>query len=270
MTLDIATLDRTLDLVRGKLGNLIGEAPAQYAAAAGQALTPDQVAQLPAAALGAYCDHTLLKPESTWQQVEVICREALSHRFAAICINPVFVARCRPLLEGSGVGLATVVGFPLGANTPAIKARETAEAIKDGATEIDMVINLGCLRAGEYVATRDDIRAVVDAAAGVPVKVILETGGLSVEDKIIACLLSQAAGATFVKTSTGFLFGGATVEDVALMRHVIGPKMGVKASGGIRDEAGARAMLAAGATRLGTSAAMAIVGAQNQPAGGGY
>ena len=206
-------------------------------------------------------DHTLLKPEATREQIDRLCREALEYHFASVCVNPTHVGRCAELLRGSDVKVCTVVGFPLGATTTAVKAYETRQAIDDGATEIDMVINIGALKSGDLDAVQADIGAVVDAAhaAGALVKVIIETALLSDDEKVTACRLAQAAGAEFVKTSTGFGPGGAKVEDVALMRRVVGPEMGVKASGGVRNYADVQAMIAAGATRIGASAGVAIV-----------
>lgn len=204
-------------------------------------------------------DHTLLKPDATRAELVKLCEEARTHRFASVCINTTWVTLCVELLKGSGVMTICVVGFPLGAATSRAKAAETREAIANGAAEIDMVVNLGFLKSGEHDKVFDDIRAVVDAASGRPVKVILETHLLTREQKIAACAISRAAGAAFVKTSTGFSGGGATVEDIKLMRQVVGPDMGVKASGGVRTAEDARNMVAAGATRLGASASVAIV-----------
>ncbi|MHB2026214.1 MAG: deoxyribose-phosphate aldolase [Elusimicrobiota bacterium] len=207
-----------------------------------------------------YVDHTLLKPNATQDEVAKLCGEARAYCFASVCINPSYVALCAQLLKESGVKVCTVVGFPLGSTTPTVKAIEARDAIANGADEIDMVINVGALKSGNDAAVLDDIKAVREAARGRVLKVILETSLLSREEKIRACLLSKRAGADFVKTSTGFGGGGATVEDVRLMRETVGPLMGVKASGGIRDAEAARAMIAAGASRLGTSASVAIVG----------
>ncbi len=212
-------------------------------------------------AIAQVIDHTLLKPEATREQIDRLCREALEYHFASVCVNPTHVGRCAELLRGSDVKVCTVIGFPLGATTTAVKAYETRQAIDDGATEIDMVINIGALKSGHLDAVQADIGAVVDAAhaAGALVKVIIETALLSDDEKVTACRLAQAAGAEFVKTSTGFGPGGAKVEDVALMRRVVGPEMGVKASGGVRNYADVQAMIAAGATRIGASAGVAIV-----------
>ncbi len=216
--------------------------------------TPQGIARL--------IDHTLLKPEATAQQIAQLCAEAREHRFASVCINPWYVRLAADLLSDVGeVAVCTVVGFPLGATTPQVKAYEALQAIADGASEVDMVINLGALKSKRYDAVARDIRTVVQAAhgAGALVKVILETALLTDEEKVAACLLAKQAEADFVKTSTGFGPGGATVEDVALMREVVGPEMGVKAAGGIRSYQAARAMIAAGATRIGASAGVRIV-----------
>ncbi len=204
-------------------------------------------------------DHTLLKADATRADHVKLCEEARAHHFASVCINTTWVPLCKQLLQGSGVMTICVVGFPLGAATTRAKAAETREAIANGADEIDMVVNLGLLKSGDHNAVFDDIRGVVEAAGGRPVKVILETHLLSREQKIATCALSKAAGAAFVKTSTGFSGGGATVEDIRLMRQVVGPEMGVKASGGVRNTADAHAMIGAGATRIGASASVAIV-----------
>ncbi|MBI2570507.1 MAG: deoxyribose-phosphate aldolase [Candidatus Schekmanbacteria bacterium] len=222
--------------------------------------------------LAGIIDHTLLKPDATPDDLRRLCNEAREHNFASVCVNPANVRYCAEALAGSTVRLCAVVGFPLGAVTSQVKALETHEAVRDGADEIDMVINVGALKAADYAAVLADIRAVVLAASGRLVKVILETGLLDHDQKVIACALAKAAGADYVKTSTGFGPGGATVEDVGLMRGIVGAGMGVKASGGIRDEKTARAMVAAGATRLGASGSVAIVreGAGAAAAPGGY
>lgn len=204
-------------------------------------------------------DHTLLKPDATRKDLVKLCEEARANSFASVCVNTTWVPLCVELLKGSGVMTICVVGFPLGAATSHAKAAETREAIANGAAEIDMVVNIGYLKGGEHSKVYNDIRAVVEAASGRPVKVILETHMLSRDEKITACALSKAAGAAFVKTATGFSGGGATVEDIRLMRAVVGADMGVKASGGVRTEADARAMIEAGANRLGASASVAIV-----------
>ena len=206
-------------------------------------------------------DHTLLKPDATRQEIEKLCREAAEFHFATVCVNPVWVALAAKLLKGSGVGVCSVVGFPLGATTADVKQYETRRAIYDGATEIDMVINVGALKSGDLHTVERDIEAVVDPCrqAGVISKVIIEAAYLTDEEKVTASTLSKAAGADFVKTSTGFGPGGATAADVALMRRVVGADMGVKAAGGVRDLEGLKAMVAAGATRVGASAGVKIV-----------
>jgi len=211
--------------------------------------------------MAGYIDHTLLKPEATPVQIENLCSEARDYRFAAVCINPIFVNLCARLLCNTPVKVCTVIGFPLGATSSEVKAFETETAIEQGATEIDMVINIGALKARELEFVAQDIRGVVNAAhsRGFIVKVILETALLTDEEKTIACLLSKEAGADFVKTSTGFASGGATVHDVALMRRVVGPEIGVKASGGVRTYEDAESMIKAGATRIGASAGIKIM-----------
>lgn len=208
-----------------------------------------------------YIDHTLLKPEATQDQVAQLCYEARTYHFASVCVNPTHVKLSAQLLKDSGVDVCTVVGFPLGATPAPVKAFETQQAIRDGATEIDMVINIGALKSKDHKTVLEDIGTVVSTAHAhnILVKVILETALLTDEEKVIACQLSKTAGADFVKTSTGFGPGGATVEDIALMRRVVGPDMGVKASGGVKSYADAQAMIAAGATRLGASAGVRIV-----------
>lgn len=206
-----------------------------------------------------YIDHTLLKPEATRQQIEKLCQEAAAFEFASVCVNPTWVSYCSHLLRGSKVLVCTVVGFPLGANTTEVKAYETKQCVEQGACEIDMVINVGRLKSGEYDFIALDIHAVVEAAHPAHVKVILENCYLSDEEKIKACLLSREAGAHFVKTSTGFGPSGAKIEDVALMRRVVGEQLGVKAAGGIREYDTASKMIAAGASRLGASASIAIL-----------
>ncbi len=208
-----------------------------------------------------YIDHTLLKADATQDQIAQLCYEARTHHFASVCVNPTHVRLCAQLLKDSDVKVCTVIGFPLGATAAPVKAYETQQAIRDGATEIDMVINVGALKSRDYRAVNEDIAAVVRTAhaANALVKVILETALLTDEEKVIASQLSKAAGADYVKTSTGFGPGGATVEDVALMRRVVGPGLGVKASGGVRNYADTQAMIAAGATRIGASAGVAIV-----------
>lgn len=211
--------------------------------------------------IAAWIDHTLLKPEAVPEQVEKLCEEARRHEFASVCINPVYVPLAHRLLAGSPVLVCTVVGFPLGATLAEAKAEEARLTIEAGAQEVDMVIPVGLLKGGQYQAVADDILRVVEVSHtyNALVKVILEMALLTRSEKIIACLISQSVGADFVKTSTGFGPGGATVEDVELMRRVVGPQMGVKAAGGVRSLADARAMLQAGATRLGSSAGVKIV-----------
>ncbi|MFN7946473.1 MAG: deoxyribose-phosphate aldolase [Blastocatellia bacterium] len=207
-----------------------------------------------------YIDHTLLKPEATRAEIEKLCSEARTFSFASVCVNPTWVKECAFALHGSSVKVCTVVGFPLGATLPDVKAYETRRAIFDGATEIDMVINIGALKSNDNDTVLRDIRAVVEAAheACAIVKVIIETALLTDEEKIRACLLARQAGADFVKTSTGFSKGGATVADIELMRRTVGAEMGVKAAGGVKDLTAAREMIAAGATRLGASAGVRI------------
>lgn len=214
---------------------------------------------LPPKELARYIDHTLLKPDATRKDLVKLCEEARAHRFASVCVNTTWVTLCKDLLKGSNVMTICVIGFPLGAASTRAKVEETRDAIHMGADEIDMVVNIGLLKGGEHQRVLDDIAAVVAAAKGKPVKVILETHLLSRDEKIAACALSKAAGAAFVKTATGFSGGGATAEDIALMRAVVGPAMGVKASGGVRTQADAERMIAAGANRLGASASVAIV-----------
>ena len=203
-------------------------------------------------------DHTLLKPEATPAQIEKLCAEAAEYHFASVCVNPVYIPLAARLLKGTGVKVCCVVGFPLGAIAPEQKAAEAASCAAMGAEELDMVIHVGAAKAGDWALVQRDIEGVVKAAAGHTVKVIIETCLLTDEEKVKAC---KAAGAHFVKTSTGFSTGGATTHDIALMRKTVGPEMGVKASGGIRDYATAMAMIEAGANRIGASAGIAIVAA---------
>lgn len=219
--------------------------------------------------LNKYIDHTLLKPEATAEMIDKLCEEAKTYDFASVCVNPYWVKRAAERLAGTDVKVCTVVGFPLGATTRAVKAAETRDAIANGATEIDMVLNVGALKSGDLQTVKEDVAAVVEAAGGVLVKVILETGLLTDEEKVTACQLCVEAGAHYVKTSTGFGPGGATVEDIALMRKTVGPDIGVKASGGVRDRAAALAMIEAGATRIGASAGIAIVNG-DATSGSGY
>ena len=206
-------------------------------------------------------DHTLLKPEATRDQIVQLCREARECGFAAVCVNPCYVKLAAELLRGSSVKVCSVVGFPLGATLPEVKAYEARRAIEEGATEIDMVINIGALKSGDLELVKRDIASVVDVchAKGALCKVIIEAALLTDEEKVLACRLAKAAGADYVKTSTGFGPGGATVQDVALMRRTVGPEMGVKAAGGIRSYEAAKSMIEAGATRIGASAGVKIV-----------
>jgi deoxyribose-phosphate aldolase len=211
--------------------------------------------------LSQYIDHTLLKPDATEDQIRQLCREASQFHFATVCINPAWVKLCASLLKGTGVGVCTVAGFPLGATPADVKAYEARRAVFDGAHEIDMVINVGFLKSGHDALVQDDIcqvaRVVHEGCASL--KVIIEAALLTNEEKVKACTLAKQAGADFVKTSTGFGPGGATAEDVALMRRVVGKQLGVKAAGGIRDLAAAQQMIAAGATRVGASAGVKIL-----------
>jgi len=206
-------------------------------------------------------DHTLLKPDATQQEIAQLCFEARKYGFASVCVNPSWVPLCAQLLQGSQVKVCTVIGFPLGATSSESKAFETETAIRQGATEIDMVINIGALKARDLETVAKDIRGVVNAAhaKNIIVKVIIETALLTDEEKTIASLISKEAGADFVKTSTGFAGGGATVQDVELMRRTVGPQMGVKASGGVRTYEDAASMIKAGATRIGASAGVKIL-----------
>lgn len=215
-------------------------------------------------------DHTALKPDTTKDQIEKLCNEALEYGFASVCVNPCYVSLCSQLLKDSKIKVCTVIGFPLGATTTAVKAAEAAEAIQNGAREVDMVINVGAVKAGDFDYVKKDIEAVVQAAKGKAlVKVILETCLLTDEEKKISCKLCKEAGADFVKTSTGFSTGGATVEDIRLMREIVKPLLGVKASGGIRDYETAKAMVDAGASRIGASASVAIAN-KEKTSGSGY
>ncbi|MHB2149382.1 deoxyribose-phosphate aldolase [Calditrichota bacterium LG25] len=209
--------------------------------------------------LARWIDHTILKPDATRQEIEKICDEAIEFGFASVCVNPTWVPLVYKKLRGHSPKVCTVVGFPLGATFPEVKARETELAVQQGADEIDMVINIGALKSGDYELVEHDIRSVVRAAGRRIVKVIIESCLLTDEEKVKACTLAKIAGANYVKTSTGFSKGGATVKDVALMRKVVGSQMGVKASGGVRSYEEACQMVEAGATRIGASASVAIV-----------
>jgi deoxyribose-phosphate aldolase len=249
-------IDRFTPLARQAVAEAGGPSPRRISAA--QALG-DRGLRGPAVA--STIDHTLLKPGSTPRQVEELCAQALENRFAAVCINTGLLGIAVSALAGSSVKVACVVGFPLGATTAQVKAVETDQAVQAGAGEIDMVIDLSHLKAGDHRRVTDDILAVTRPAheGGALVKLIVEAGLLTLEEKVLACLLGSHAGVDFVKTSTGFNAGGATLEDVALMRSLVGPTVGVKAAGGIRSLQDAEAMIAAGASRLGTSAGVAIM-----------
>lgn len=210
-------------------------------------------------AINRYIDHTLLKPESTQTQIDKLIAEAVEYQFASVCVNPTWVSYAAKALKGTEVSVCTVIGFPLGANTSSVKAFETKDAVANGADEIDMVINIGQLKSGQYDAVEADIRAVVEASGDKLVKVIIETCLLTDGEKVKACQLAVAAGADYVKTSTGFSTAGANIADVTLMRKTVGPNIGVKAAGGTRSYADAEAFIKAGATRIGTSAGVAIV-----------
>jgi deoxyribose-phosphate aldolase len=238
--------------VRNILGNGAARVSAGVGVDAAGGVEPD---------LAALIDHTLLKPDATAREIEQLCAEALKYSFASVCINPGYVTLCARLCRGSDVKVCTVIGFPLGATSTASKAFEAEQAIRDGAQEVDMVINVGMLKSGEHDYVESDIFAVASTARRTRVlcKVIIETGLLTDEEKIKACVLAKRAGADFVKTSTGFAKGGATAGDVALMRRVVGSAMGVKASGGVRSREDALAMVASGADRIGASASVKIV-----------
>lgn len=228
-----------------------GAGAMRVGAAAGVGSVPADLARL--------IDHTLLKPEATRNDVVALCEEARQHRFASVCVNTTWVGVAKAMLAGTDVMVCAVVGFPLGAMTPSAKAYEAKDAVRQGAREIDMVINIGALKSRDYETVFEDICRVVKASAPAGVKVILETSSLTQQEKIIGCTLSKLAGAAFVKTSTGFAKGGATVEDVQLMREIVGPELGVKASGGVRTAEDVLKMAAAGANRIGASASVAIV-----------
>lgn len=218
--------------------------------------------------IAAYIDHTLLKQDAAAPQIDRLCAEAAQYHFASVCVNPWYVPRCVKHLQGTGVKVCTVVGFPLGATTTESKVFETLQAVKSGAEEIDMVMNVCAMKSGNTRAIEQEIQALAAAVEGHAIlKVILETCLLTEEEKILACQIAKRAGADYVKTSTGFSTGGATVADVALMRRTVGPEMGVKAAGGIRDYATAKTMLDAGATRIGASAGIAIVQQEQEALG---
>jgi deoxyribose-phosphate aldolase len=210
--------------------------------------------------VAAMIDHTLLKADATKDQIEKLCQEAMEYHFFSVCVNPAWVKTSKELIKDSGVKVCTVIGFPLGASTPETKAFETKNAIDHGADEVDMVINIGALKGRDYELVERDIRAVVEAAKGKALtKVIIETSLLSKEEKIRACEIAVKAGADYVKTSTGFSTGGATFDDIALMRKTVGPEIGVKASGGVRSTEDAQRLIEAGATRIGASSSVAII-----------
>ncbi len=244
----------------GVIDTLVGIGGVRFGAGAGGVKPREDLASM--------IDHTLLKPDATSEDLRKVCDEARKWHFATVCVNASNIPLVAKLLQGSGVKPIAVVGFPLGAMTPTAKAFEAREAVRNGAREIDMVINIGALKSREYAAVFDDICRVVAASRPYPVKVILETSQLSNDEKIVGCALSKAACAAFVKTSTGFGGGGATVEDLQLMRRIVGSDVGVKASGGVRTTEDAQKMAAAGADRIGASASVAIVtGAAGKGAG---
>ncbi len=213
-------------------------------------------------------DHTLLKPDATWIDVQTLCTEALEYGFASVCVNPYWVSTCESLVRGSRVAVCAVAAFPFGASVTAVKVAEAERAIDDGATEIDMVMNIGALKSQQWGAVADDIEAVtvVCRRRGASSKIVLETALLTDEEKVAACVLAQSCGADYVKTSTGFVAGSATIADVTLMRQVVGNVLGVKASGGIRDRQMVNAFIAAGASRIGTSRGVSIIrGEQGMP-----
>lgn len=252
-----------MDINKEQLDKLVGEITQQALSAMdnlGEAVGKQQDDTQPL--IARTIDHTLLKPDASMEQIAVLCDEAREHHFASVCVNPTYIKTCAELLKDvEDVAVCTVIGFPLGANTPEVKAYEVLQALADGANEVDMVINVGAIKSKNWVLVREDIARVVTAAhaGGAICKVILETALLTDEEKVKACQISRDAGADFVKTSTGFGPGGATVEDIALMRETVGPEMGVKASGGVRTYEDARQMIAAGATRIGASAGIRIV-----------
>jgi deoxyribose-phosphate aldolase len=283
--LDEATLERVIEQITRQVLVLLQEEQDQAVAGASGASAPplstrnyvervqpvvrvgaDRIAStlgiIPAdGSLAPMIDHTVLKPEATQDQIAQLCYEARKYSFASVCVNPTHVKLCAQLLEGSGVPVCTVVGFPLGATSTEVKVFETQQAIRDGASEVDMVINVGGLKSRDYELVEQDIASVARAchAGNAILKVIIEAALLNDDEKVVACQLAKVAGADFVKTSTGFGPGGATLEDVALMRRVVGPTMGVKAAGGIRTLEDAQKMVAAGASRIGASASVKIM-----------
>jgi len=236
-----------------RLGRMLVQGAERFGLQAARDLYPREIARL--------IDHTLLKPDATRAQIEALCAEAREHGFATVCVNPTWVRLCAERLHGCETRVCTVAGFPLGATAPEVKAFETARAIADGACEVDMVMNVGALKSGDLRLVERDIAGVVAACrhGGAVSKVIIEAALLSDDEKVKACVIAKAACADFVKTSTGFGPGGATAADVALMRRVVGPEMGVKAAGGVRDLKSAQAMIEAGADRIGASVGVKIV-----------
>jgi deoxyribose-phosphate aldolase len=236
-----------------RLGRMLGHGAQRFGLQASRVPYPREIAGL--------IDHTLLKPDATRSQIEALCAEAREHGFATVCVNPAWVRLCAELLAGCPTRVCTVAGFPLGATLPDVKAFEASRAIEDGAREVDMVMNVGALKSGDYRLVERDVAGVADAArrGGALSKVIIEAALLSDDEKVKACVIARHACADFVKTSTGFGPGGATAADVALMRRVVGPEMGVKAAGGVRDLQSAQAMIDAGADRIGASVGVKIV-----------
>lgn len=236
-----------------RLGRMLGHGAQRFGLQASRVPYPREIAGM--------IDHTLLKPDATRSQIEALCAEAREHGFATVCVNPAWVRVCAELLAGSPTRVCTVAGFPLGATLPDVKAFETSRAIEDGAREVDMVMNVGALKSGDYRLVERDVAGVAEAArrGGALSKVIIEAALLSDDEKVKACVIARHACADFVKTSTGFGPGGATAADVALMRRVVGPEMGVKAAGGVRDLQSAQAMIDAGADRIGASVGVKIV-----------
>jgi deoxyribose-phosphate aldolase len=251
--------EKELDQLVSKALATVKSAPDKNAP--GESQPAPAAAKLSAADVAKLIDHTQLQPDATEAQIEQLCREAKQYRFASVCVNPTWVPLARNLLVDSLVKVATVVGFPLGANVPEVKAFETERAVQNGAHEIDMVINIGRLKSGDHQIVFQDVTSVVAVArrSGALVKAIIETALLTEEEKVAACVLAQAGGVDFVKTSTGFSKGGATVADVALMRRVVGPNLGIKAAGGIRSLQTLQEMVAAGATRIGASSSVKIM-----------
>jgi deoxyribose-phosphate aldolase len=248
-----------------RFGRLVGHGAERFGLQAGASVYPREIARR--------IDHTLLKPDATRTQIETLCAEAREHGFATVCVNPTWVGLCADLLRGSETRVCTVAGFPLGATPGVVKAFEAARVIEDGACEVDMVMNIGALKSGDYRLVERDVAGVAETcrAGGALSKVIIETALLSDDEKVKACVIAKAAGADFVKTSTGFASGGATAADVALMRRVVGPEMGVKAAGGVKDLKSAQAMIEAGADRIGASVGVKIVQESRgqKPAAGG-